>query len=72
MSFAFMTVLGAFYLDIHLAKVLNLYFAEAKSQQSYQELLNNIRDILKSKYSQKPQLSSSHPMVCLDLACSQF
>ncbi|TFK35668.1 peptidase C14, caspase domain-containing protein [Crucibulum laeve] len=34
----------------------------ANSQQSYQELLNNIRDILKSKYSQKPQLSSSHPM----------
>ncbi|KAG9120315.1 Ca(2+)-dependent cysteine protease [Ceratobasidium sp. 392] len=31
-------------------------------QQSYQELLNNIRDILRSKYSQKPQLSSSHPM----------
>lgn len=32
------------------------------TQQSYQELLNNIRDILKAKYSQKPQLSSSHPM----------
>ncbi|KAG8719971.1 Ca(2+)-dependent cysteine protease [Ceratobasidium sp. 394] len=31
-------------------------------QQSYQELLNNIRDILRNKYSQKPQLSSSHPM----------
>ncbi|KAF9267795.1 hypothetical protein L218DRAFT_954986 [Marasmius fiardii PR-910] len=34
----------------------------SKPQQSYQELLNNIRDILRSKYSQKPQLSSSHPM----------
>ncbi|KAF8699301.1 Peptidase C14, partial [Rhizoctonia solani] len=33
-----------------------------KPQQTYQELLNNIRDVLKSKYSQKPQLSSSHPM----------
>ncbi|KAG9224650.1 hypothetical protein CCMSSC00406_0002199 [Pleurotus cornucopiae] len=33
-------------------------------QQSYQQLLNNIRDILRAKYSQKPQLSSSHPMVC--------
>ncbi|KAF8204693.1 peptidase C14, caspase domain-containing protein [Pholiota molesta] len=32
------------------------------SQQSYQQLLVSIRDILKSKYSQKPQLSSSHPM----------
>ncbi|KIY71509.1 peptidase C14 [Cylindrobasidium torrendii FP15055 ss-10] len=31
-------------------------------QQSYQQLLNSIRDILKAKYSQKPQLSSSHPM----------
>ncbi|PPR02667.1 hypothetical protein CVT24_002150 [Panaeolus cyanescens] len=35
---------------------------EANPQQSYQELLNNIREILRSKYSQKPQLSSSHPM----------
>ncbi|CAE6471517.1 unnamed protein product, partial [Rhizoctonia solani] len=35
-----------------------------KPQQTYQELLNNIRDILRDKYSQKPQLSSSHPMVC--------
>ena len=31
-------------------------------QLSYQQLLLNIRGILKSKYSQKPQLSSSHPM----------
>ncbi|KAJ3574191.1 hypothetical protein NP233_g1948 [Leucocoprinus birnbaumii] len=31
-------------------------------QQSYQQLLVNIRVILKEKYSQKPQLSSSHPM----------
>jgi hypothetical protein len=35
---------------------------EANPQQSYQELLNNIREILRAKYSQKPQLSSSHPM----------
>lgn len=34
----------------------------ANNQQSYQQLLNNIRDILRNKYSQKPQLSSSHPM----------
>ncbi|KAG8744161.1 Ca(2+)-dependent cysteine protease [Ceratobasidium sp. 414] len=33
-----------------------------KPQQSYQELLNGIRDVLRKKYSQKPQLSSSHPM----------
>jgi len=31
-------------------------------QQSYVELLNSIRDILEEKYSQKPQLSCSHPL----------
>ncbi|KAI0750563.1 caspase domain-containing protein [Irpex lacteus] len=31
-------------------------------QLSYQQLLINIRTILKQKYSQKPQLSASHPM----------
>lgn len=31
-------------------------------QQSYLQLLNNIRDVLASKYSQKPQLSCSHPL----------
>jgi len=31
-------------------------------EQSYQQLLNSLRDILRAKYSQKPQLSSSHPM----------
>ncbi|CAE6412347.1 unnamed protein product [Rhizoctonia solani] len=31
-------------------------------QQSYQELLNNIRDVLQEKYNQKPQLTSSHPI----------
>ncbi|KAJ6531831.1 peptidase C14, caspase domain-containing protein [Mycena capillaripes] len=35
---------------------------EQNQQPSYQQLLNSLRDILKSKYSQKPQLSSSHPM----------
>ncbi|KAF9311600.1 Ca(2+)-dependent cysteine protease [Podila horticola] len=30
--------------------------------QSYQEMLNNIRELLKDKYTQKPQLSSSRPM----------
>ncbi|TFY82258.1 hypothetical protein EWM64_g1761 [Hericium alpestre] len=32
------------------------------SRQSYQQLLQSLRGILKAKYSQKPQLSSSHPM----------
>ncbi|KAI2626343.1 caspase domain-containing protein [Xylaria nigripes] len=31
-------------------------------KQSYVELLNSIRNILESKYSQKPQLSCSHPL----------
>ncbi|KAH9939502.1 putative metacaspase [Amylocystis lapponica] len=31
-------------------------------RQSYQQLLYSIREILRAKYSQKPQLSSSHPM----------
>jgi hypothetical protein len=30
--------------------------------QSYVQLLNSIRTILKQKYNQRPQLSSSHPM----------
>jgi len=30
--------------------------------QSYQQLLVSVRSILSAKYSQKPQLSSSHPM----------
>ncbi|KAH8100814.1 caspase domain-containing protein [Cristinia sonorae] len=33
-----------------------------RPEQSYQELLGNIREILRNKYSQKPQLSSSHPI----------
>lgn len=31
-------------------------------QQSYVQLLNSIRDVLETKYTQKPQLSCSHPM----------
>ncbi|ODA83179.2 hypothetical protein RJ55_01690 [Drechmeria coniospora] len=31
-------------------------------QQSYVELLNSIRDVLATKYTQKPQLSCSHPL----------
>ncbi|KAF9355580.1 Ca(2+)-dependent cysteine protease [Mortierella sp. AD094] len=30
--------------------------------QSYQEMLNSIRELLKDKYKQRPQLSSSRPM----------
>ncbi|KAI8376291.1 caspase domain-containing protein [Radiomyces spectabilis] len=38
--------------------------------QSYQQLLNTIRDILRDKYSQRPQLSSSHPIdVDLQFVC---
>ncbi|KAG0225732.1 Ca(2+)-dependent cysteine protease [Actinomortierella wolfii] len=34
----------------------------ANPRQSYLQLLNSIREILRTKYSQKPQLSSSHPV----------
>jgi hypothetical protein len=30
--------------------------------QTYVQLLNNIRDVLATKYTQKPQLSCSHPL----------
>lgn len=38
-------------------------------QQSYVQLLNSIRDELEAKYSQKPQLSCSHPLgeLCFDM-----
>ena len=35
-------------------------------QQSYVQLLNSIRDELESKYTQKPQLSCSHPLSTCD------
>lgn len=35
---------------------------KANPKQSYLELLNSIRDLLEKNYSQKPQLSSSHPI----------
>ncbi|KAF9116190.1 Ca(2+)-dependent cysteine protease [Mortierella sp. AM989] len=34
----------------------------ANPRQSYLQLLNSIREILRTKYVQKPQLSSSHPV----------
>lgn len=37
-------------------------------QQSYVGLLNSIRDELESKYTQKPQLSCSHPLSKRNLA----
>ncbi|KAI8060738.1 caspase domain-containing protein [Gongronella butleri] len=36
----------------------------ANKNQSYIMLLNNVRTILREKYSQRPQLSSSHPIGC--------
>ncbi|KAI8394209.1 caspase domain-containing protein [Radiomyces spectabilis] len=38
--------------------------------QSYQQLLNSVRNILSDKYAQRPQLSSSHPIdVDLEFVC---
>ncbi|KAJ7602831.1 caspase domain-containing protein [Roridomyces roridus] len=36
---------------------------EMHPNQSYQELMRNVHAILKTKFSQKPQLASSHPIV---------
>ena len=36
-------------------------------QQSYVQLLNSIRDELAKKYTQKPQLSCSHPLGMLTI-----
>ncbi|KAI8983958.1 peptidase C14, caspase domain-containing protein [Mycotypha africana] len=42
----------------------------ANPHQTYQELLNSVRDILRAKYSQRPQLSASHPIdVNLQFTC---
>ncbi|CCC06063.1 hypothetical protein SMACR_00281 [Sordaria macrospora] len=35
---------------------------KANPKQSYVQLLNSVRDVLETKYTQKPQLSSSHPI----------
>uniref|UniRef100_A0A8H7Y0F8 Peptidase C14 caspase domain-containing protein n=1 Tax=Psilocybe cubensis TaxID=181762 RepID=A0A8H7Y0F8_PSICU len=58
MSYAFDLLFGLFGYRLTI-------YPGANQQQSYQQLLNSIREILKAKYSQKPQLSSSHPMVYL-------
>src|ERR1700760_346333 len=40
-------------------------------QQSYVQLLNSIREELRGKYDQKPQLSCSHPLGMIDSASSR-
>lgn len=44
--------------------ISHIYIATLRDNpnQTYQELLNSIRDILSTGYSQRPQLSSSHPL----------
>jgi len=41
-------------------------FEEGGANQSYSELLKNIRTILAGKYSQIPQMSTGHKMMNLD------
>ncbi|EJF64750.1 hypothetical protein DICSQDRAFT_80416 [Dichomitus squalens LYAD-421 SS1] len=62
MSYAFMTCLRKLRCGCLLCFPLIIGHSGQNRQQSYQQLLTNIRAILKQKYSQKPQLSSSHPM----------
>lgn len=38
------------------------YSVRENPGQAYQEMLQTIRDLLKDKYKQRPQLSSSRPM----------
>lgn len=45
---------------------------KANPQQSYVGLLNSIRDVLATKYTQKPQLSCSHPLGTWDLFDAEF
>lgn len=43
------------------ARILTfLLITDQKPQQTFQELLVNIRGILRSKYSQKPQVTTMH------------
>lgn len=65
MSYAFTSKYStSFYSLDMLDSLLNLFKATLRQNpnQSYQELLNSVRDILRDKYSQRPQLSSSHPI----------
>lgn len=47
----------------------NIFIATLRENpnQSYHKLLNNLRQILRDKYSQRPQMSASHP-IDVDLA----
>jgi hypothetical protein len=47
-------------LDIELFSFLAAL--RANPNQSYLQLLNSVRTILREKYDQRPQLSSSHPI----------
>jgi hypothetical protein len=47
-------------LDIELFSILAAL--RANPNQSYLQLLNSVRTILREKYDQRPQLSSSHPI----------
>ena len=40
-----------------------MYYTAAKPTQTYKELLSSVSRILSPKFSQKPQLGSSHPIV---------
>lgn len=42
---------------------------QSSQQQSYLQLLNSIRDVLSTKYTQKPQLSCSHPLGMCTYSC---
>lgn len=65
MSYAFTSKYSTSFYSLDMLNSLLILFKATLRQnpnQSYQELLNSVRDILRDKYSQRPQLSSSHPI----------
>ena len=45
---------------------------KANPNQTYKQLLISVRKLLSKKYSQKPQLSSSHKIVCSLRPCCPY
>lgn len=64
---AIVTTYGLLFSNKGLMEIAAL---RANPHQSYLQLLNSVRAILREKYSQRPQLSSSHPIdVNLQFIC---
>lgn len=70
MSYAFTSEASVIWKMIVMLTLFRLATLRENPHQSYQQLLNSIRDILRDKYEQRPQMSSSHPIdVHLEFVC---